>query len=274
VSFANRDRLARRACSGGGSLQTLFSTASVHPRETFDYWHEIACKTIIKHESIPECRQTFRAELLSGAFADIGLVAFENAPMAVTHSARHSEDDDLNAGMVFVCHQVAGAVNLAQNGRQVELKPNDFTLLDPRTPHQAKFFTNSKILILKIQRCGIEARLGETRNMTARPIKSASIEARMASAFLSLLPTHEGGGSRTTEEILQNQLLDLLALSLSSALDGRTPRVSSARSLVAMQVRAAIDARLNERGLGPTAIAAAESRRSPMQIESWRALSF
>jgi AraC family transcriptional regulator, positive regulator of tynA and feaB len=237
-------------------MQTIFSTARVHPRERFDYWHEIACKTIINHESIPECRQTFRAELLSGAFADIGLVAFENAPMAVTHSVRHSEGEHENAGKLFVCYQVAGTATLAQNGRQVELKPNDFTLLDPRAPYHARFFTNSKILILKIQRGAVEARLGKTRNMTARSIKSDSIETRMASAFLSLLPTHEGGGSRTTEEILQNQLLDLLALSLSNALDGRTPRISSARSLVAMQVRATIDARLNERELDPTAIAA------------------
>ncbi len=62
-------------------MERLFSTAQVHPRDRFDYWHNVACRGLIVHDATPECRPTFQAELHSGALADLGLVLFQTAPM-------------------------------------------------------------------------------------------------------------------------------------------------------------------------------------------------
>jgi hypothetical protein len=67
-------------------VKTLFSTAEVHPRDRFDFWHEVACKTIIRHNSISENRYAFHAELQSGALAEVGLFLFENAPMSLSRA--------------------------------------------------------------------------------------------------------------------------------------------------------------------------------------------
>jgi hypothetical protein len=37
-------------------MQTLFSTRAAHPRERFDYWHEVARKNIVYHDVQPDNR--------------------------------------------------------------------------------------------------------------------------------------------------------------------------------------------------------------------------
>ena len=32
-------------------MKTVFSTKLVHPRDKFDFWHSVACKTVVDHDS-------------------------------------------------------------------------------------------------------------------------------------------------------------------------------------------------------------------------------
>jgi len=34
-------------------MEKLFSTKDVHPRDRFAYWHDVACKHIVEHNSRP-----------------------------------------------------------------------------------------------------------------------------------------------------------------------------------------------------------------------------
>ena len=44
-------------------MQRLFSTDDVQPRERFDYWHQIACRNILNHDSRPENQSAFHASI-------------------------------------------------------------------------------------------------------------------------------------------------------------------------------------------------------------------
>ncbi len=44
-------------------METVFSTYEVHVRDRFDYWHDVACRSIVNHDSQPECRLTFNAAI-------------------------------------------------------------------------------------------------------------------------------------------------------------------------------------------------------------------
>jgi AraC family transcriptional activator of tynA and feaB len=61
-------------------MKKLFSTADVHRRDRFDYWHNVACKTLVDHLSKPECRQTFEAQIETGTLADIDLSCSRTRP--------------------------------------------------------------------------------------------------------------------------------------------------------------------------------------------------
>ena len=151
-------------------MKTLFSTTEVHPRHRFDYWHDVACKTLINHDSTPECRQTFRAELQVGALADIDLVLYESSPMYCSVTVRHV--GHANAEELFIFRQLAGVLVLEQDSRDLVLEAGDITLLDPRLPMVGKYLEGSRQLILKVPRRQLEARVGNTRQMIARAIEA------------------------------------------------------------------------------------------------------
>lgn len=251
-------------------VETLFSTAAVHPRDRFDYWHEIACKTIVDHDSKPERREIFRAELQAGTLAKLGLVLFENSPMSVSRDARHTAH--ANTEELFFCRQSAGVVHVAQDGREVQLESGDMMLLDPRVPYAARFSAESRTLVIKVPRRLLEARVGPVGEMTARPVKPLTAENSLTSEFLARLPIFTGKLNPSTEEIVENQVLDLVAVSLAACIAGARPRISSARSLARMKLRAAIEARLTDPTLDPRTVARAAgiSVRSIRQCRACR----
>ncbi len=236
-------------------MKKLFSTGDVHPRDRFDYWHSVACNNIVGHSSTPECRQTFAAEIETGMLADTELVLFENSPMSVARTAKHiaqSQGDEL-----FVCRQAAGLLALEQDGRQLVLGAGDVTLLDPLLPYSAEFSAGSKLLVIKVPRRELAARIGKTREMVAISLKPSEAGHHWTSSSLAMLPRAAGRMTPTAELVAKNQILDLIAVSLLNARGSLGPCISSARSGALLNVRAVIESRLSDPHLNATSVAAA-----------------
>jgi AraC family transcriptional activator of tynA and feaB len=143
--------------------------------------------TLVEHHSRPVCRATFEAELRWGTLGDLELVLFENSPMDVS-------DPRMTADRLFVCRQVAGELAIEQVGREVFLESGDITLLDPLVPYTGRFFSGSKLLVLKIP---------------------TAAESSLASSFLAMLPPHAGKLGGAAGEIIAEQALDLVAVSFA-----------------------------------------------------------
>jgi AraC-like DNA-binding protein len=235
-------------------MKTIFSTADVHPRDSFDYWHEVLSKKVILHECIPEARATFRGELKAGAVADIALVSYENRPMCCRATRRHVGYS--NPEELFVVRNAAGVMLLEQAGHELLMEPGDIALLDPRRPMAAKYFNDSRPLVLKVPRRELEARVGKTHQMIAVSVKPTEPEQALTSAFLEMLPSYTDALAPATADIVRDQALDLIAVSLAKAI-GEMARVSSARAVVLVNVRAAIEVRLTDPTLDSATVAAA-----------------
>jgi AraC family transcriptional activator of tynA and feaB len=236
-------------------MKTLFSTEAVHPRDRFYYWHEVACRTIVDHDSRPQRRRGFDARIEAGTLDDIGLVRFNNSAMTIAHTAHHvarAQTDEF-----FLCRQMAGTLELEQDGREVALKVGDMTLLDPMLPYSGRFSSGSNLFVLKLSRRALEARVGKIRRMVAVGMKALDADTRLTSSFLATLLTHSGKISKSAERSLRDPVLDLVALSLATTMRGCLPRVSSARALVSVTVRAAIESSLSNPALDPNTVAAA-----------------
>ena len=236
-------------------MRTVFSTSAVHARHRFDYWHSTARERLVDHDSTPACRSTFHAELRAGALADVGLVLFENSAMTVSHTAAHASR--LFTDELFICRQMTGALLIEQDGRDATLQPGDIALLDPRLPYIGRFSARSATLVLKVPRRPFEARTGRTRELTVRSLKPQAAETGLTSALLAALPQYVEGLAPSAEELVRDQVLDLFAMALLKATQQRMPRVSNPRSVVLLNVRAAIDARLTDPSLTPQEVAAA-----------------
>jgi len=236
-------------------MERLFSTAEVHPRDRFDYWHSVACKNLIIHDSTPECRPTFEAELHAGALADLGLVLFETSPMRVSHTQHHCAQ--MRNDEIFVCRLISGQLVLEQVGREVIMEAGDMTLLDPLLPYEGRFSAGVELLVLKAPRRSMEARVGRITDMLTRTMKPAEAEHSLASAFLAMLPDYAGQLGTVAIETVKNQTLDLIAVSLAKTQERPRPYLSSAKASALLNVRAAIEARLTDPELDAETVAAA-----------------
>jgi AraC family transcriptional activator of tynA and feaB len=236
-------------------VKTIFSTADVHQRDAFDYWHEVLCKKVVPHDCTPEHRMTFSAKLQSASLADIDLVRYETAPMQNDVTARHVAHG--NADQLMVRLQIAGAFVVEQDSREAVIEAGDITLLDPRRPMRGIYLKDARQLVLKVPRRELEARVGDVRQMTARRINPSEAEHGLTSAYLATLPTYVGKLGAAAVDVTRNQTLDLVAMSLGKVMAGGTPRLSSARSRVLINVRAAIETRLADPALDSETVAAA-----------------
>lgn len=235
-------------------MRTLFSTKDVHPRERFEYWHEVACQCIVHHESRPERRSTFQAELHTAGLDQTELLLFENEAMHVSRTPSHiarTPGDGL-----FVYLHLSGQLHLEQSGREQFLRPGEFTLVDPSLPYIAKFSGGSKSLILKVPRHAFEIRLGKIRDSLLCPVKPTDPQGSLTAAYLGMLPAHAEHLGETAKRVVEDHVLDMVAVSLSSVAGHSRPGLSSARSFVLMSVRSAIEARLSDPTLNPSEVSA------------------
>ncbi len=234
-------------------MKTIFSTDEVHPRDRFDYWHSVACRTIVAHDSTPDCRQTFRAQLRSGALAEIGLLQLDTGGLHFSRGGRHPDSDHL-----LICRQLAGAMTLEQCGREIVLNPGSFMLLDPRVPYSGQHSAAASLLLLKVPRQLLESRLGRAPQLMSVCVPPVQGEAALTSSLLALLPhVTEGLTKGAAEGMVREQVLDFVALSVSAAMGKERAMVSSARAVVLMKVRSAIEARLSDPGLDAQSVAQA-----------------
>jgi AraC-like DNA-binding protein len=216
----------------------------LHPRDKFDFWHSVACRNLVEHDSRADSAVSFDAEIETGFLGNLELVLFRNSPMHVSHTARHASH--AAGDHLFICRQIAGELSLEQDTHQVLLRPGDLTLIDPMLPYEGKFFRGSKLLVVKVPRRELEARLGKTREMIACSIKPIGAEDSLSSSVSEMLPTLAGKMSMISEEMVGNHALDLIAVSLAKSIEGRRPRLSCTKTLVLLNLRAVIEARLTD----------------------------
>src|SRR6478609_8363899 len=113
-------------------MKTIFSTTDVHARDGFDYWHSVACVSVVRHDCKPDVQAEFKASIKQGAIGHLELVIFQNPAMTVTRRKEHvasSEPTD-----VFFCRPVEGAILVEQDGRQAMVDRQEMVLVDPLRP--------------------------------------------------------------------------------------------------------------------------------------------
>jgi len=231
----------------------IFSTVGVRQQDRFDSWHAAARKYVVDHDARPDCRLTFEAKLSSAALDGLNLVSFESSSMTVAHTSRHAAQG--TGDELFVCRQLAGTLLLEQDYLEAALKSGDIALLDPRLPYTARFSSGSSLLVVKVPRRRLEARVGRAGSMIARCIKPEPGENGLLSDFLALLPSHAQRLDLTAATVAE-QALDLLAAALAKASGLPSPGLSSGRRLVLLRLRSAIESNLTDPALSPAAVAA------------------
>jgi AraC-like DNA-binding protein len=234
-------------------LRTVFATKDVHPRDRFDYWHSVACREVVIHDSLPLSRPRFEAAIEAGSVGELDVVAFETSPLkadrTLAHISRGGSDE------LFLCLQARGVLTVEQDARKLSLRAGQMTLLDPSLPYSADFSGDPRSVVLKLPRQELQARVGKTRNMLARLIRAGSLEDNLMSSFTETLSGLAGKMRRASEDLVADFMLDLIAMSLANTMRCTTPRISSTKAMLIMEIRAAVKARLADPDLNVQTIA-------------------
>jgi len=218
-------------------MKRIFSTDGLEPRYRYDCWHEVVCKYVIPHDSVPDCRQSFVASLDTAELADLALVAFTASSMLCRYEAHHigATADEL----IFV-RQMSGRMQIKQGDRAVTLGPGDMTLVEPRRPYSARLAPDTSILVTKFPRRNLIERVGRIDRFLTRALIAECGQTGLLSDFLGILPAHTEALQVTAAQV-SDQLLDLVAAGLWKVGAGDIPRVASGRNLLRMRLRAAIE---------------------------------
>jgi AraC-like DNA-binding protein len=224
----------------GRAITTSVTTSSVHPRDRFDYWHEMACQAMVPFECRPRDRSTFEGEVRSLPFGDASLTLSSTSGVTTWRTAKQIAQ---SKDTVFICAQTAGATRINQNGRDAFLQCGDLTLVDNGVSSRFVSTIGSKKLIVEVSRRECEARLGHVAQWTTRLISGSSGAGALVSNFVQLLPAQVPLLSEAAQSQIAHQLIDLVALALAEG-DGNASAQSSTRLISLLRLKSVVDANL------------------------------
>jgi AraC family transcriptional activator of tynA and feaB len=236
-------------------MQKVIETADVQPRDRLAYWHDVSGKVFVGHECRIGTPHNFNTSVHHAA---LGPVEFIDVVSDGLHEAgrlpksiSHGEDD-----VFYLCLQLEGSARVSQDGRDTVVEAGGFHLQDTRRPYWSHYSPRWHQLIVKIPRTSLSARLASVSQLTARAIPHSNSVGGLVSDFIRLIHARIDTLKPNEQQRLGEQVPDLVALALASHSQDR-PQLSSARSIAVLQLRAAIDARLDDPTLDPEMAAGA-----------------
>ncbi len=231
----------------------IFSTEDVHPRERLNYWREVATRGYVEHEFTPEHGQAFSGTVSLTSLPGLGLTAFDADAARVIRTERNAaraDDSDL-----LLCMHQSGEFTASQDGRDLTIAAPTLFLLDPLRPFTLELRTRCRNVIVKVPRAMLDARVGNSAELTARPVDQTRGIDVLAMRFLDLLPEQAESLDDVAGLKVADQLLDLATLALTSRY-GTRAALSSPRATALLRLKSTIERLLIEPGLKPERIAA------------------
>jgi AraC family transcriptional activator of tynA and feaB len=236
-------------------LTLTFSTDTVHPRDRFDFWHSVACRSYVDHECEPDERRRFEGHVDIAPLAHTSLSTYSNTPARIWRTARQvarAHSDDL-----YLALQTRGTCTVSQDGRDALLQPGDFCLADTAGEYAFTYPVHSSQLILKIERPRLKARLPEFRSLMAVPVRSHEPTGALAFEFIGMLPRYRAAVADVAELRIADQAVDLAALALSIVAGSSGVKLSSTSAAALLRLRRAVEGALGRREMRCADVAAA-----------------
>jgi AraC family transcriptional regulator, positive regulator of tynA and feaB len=236
-------------------MDTVLSMSDIHPRDRIAYWLDVASLAIVDHKCRVNTPSAFDATVLRAPLGELSVMSIESLGLeSVEHTPRgiaHGEDD------VFLLYvQLTGSATFSQDGRETVAHPGDLVLLDAQRPFICRY-KHRKQITIKIPHRSLKARLASSSQLTAHTVRRTLGVAGLTSDYIKNIPQHIDALQPATKQQVAEHVLDLAALSLATGSGKDTPALSSGRAVALLQLRMAIENRLTDPALDPTAAAAA-----------------
>lgn len=238
-------------------MQQLWTTDTVHPRESLSYWIEAVCRTYAPLDCAagnPEA--LFYGHIDLSDVGDVRLTQVRSSAQKVRRS-RSSIGRETEDKLLFSI-QKSGHCNVVQDGRVATLMPGDLALYDTTRPYDLIFDGDFSQYVVALPGKVLRPHLAAPERLTARRISGGSgIGRAVFQAIESVMVDSDGLpkiAARPMEEALRGLLAaGILSLPDAEALPGQTA-ADARRALI----KAYALQNLRDPELGVSSIAAAQ----------------
>ena len=241
-------------------VDMVFTTRDVAPPDRLAAWQELVSRVFLPLAITPlgtDSRPApFEASATSRDLNGVRVWQVTGSPMSAERGCRHIRAAAMGDYLLAV--HMTGAAHASQDGREADLGPGDFALLDSARPYSIAFRARDRFahLIYQIPRASLDARR-QAGNATALRVPASSAPGRLAFPYLRTLaaPGWPPAG-QAPGEAFTDIALDLVACALRAVAghpDGPPP-CGAAR---VRELKTYALAHLGDPGLSPQSIARA-----------------
>ncbi|MCJ2058209.1 hypothetical protein MKL09_16820, partial [Methylobacterium sp. J-048] len=166
-------------------MQTLFSTAGLHPRDSFRLWQDalIGFGATVEHSRLDDGPFAAKLEIASVGPLHVTRVTQDAVRNETTSDLMRRGDRDVGVAVIL---NLAGSATALQDGRDAVAGAGDMVILDQR-PAVHTSSASSRSLLLELPRERLENVLGSTRLYTALTVGSDLASTALAFTFIQEL---------------------------------------------------------------------------------------
>ncbi len=160
----------------------VVSTDGLSGRKKVEYWNDLATNAMMAMTADPTDIATFCGRMKRVDVGAVTAVEIFSHGARVERSPAHVACSGETAFLLEL--QLDGGSATRQGGREADLKPGDFTLLDSVRPFEVRCAAPMKLLVLKVPRALLGKYLGCPEAMAAIPMCAGRASNELTSRFL------------------------------------------------------------------------------------------
>ena len=160
----------------------FLATDGMAPAKRIAFWNDAASEALMGLSADPRSPQTFSGRMIRGDVGELRFVEFSSDAAVIrrsrAHIARSSE------AYFIVRMQLTGESFSVQEGREVHLRPGDFTLCDSVRPYEVNFEAHGSTLALRISKSTLSRYIGSADTLVHRAVSGSQGPGVLASTML------------------------------------------------------------------------------------------
>lgn len=219
--------------------------------EQFGFWREVLCEAFIALNSTRDFTGGFQAHVVSNLVADVNvcrLVTDEHDILRTRHEISRMSRD-----CFFVNMQIAGNVHVEHIGRNIQVCPNQFYVVDAAEPYNLAYRQaggNVRTFSFRIPKSLLTPLLPEPEKSLGVRVAPDTAMGALAVDFLGSLALRSDNIPVAAQPAMARMAADLIALSLNPQENHSASVLESKRKALLHSILAYIDQNSINPGLG------------------------
>ncbi|MDJ0514007.1 MAG: helix-turn-helix transcriptional regulator [Methyloceanibacter sp.] len=193
-------------------MDLVFSTDELPLQDRFSYWVDVVCKQLLEIRGCADAGSQFAAKIHAARLAESTCSVFDVSDCELERDERLISNSACDH--VIIALQLAGRQWVSGVDTNNMISAGDLFLVDTRVPYTHRV-ANSQTLCVKFPRSQLQARLGDTEDLSWHKAKHRESSAALAAHVMRGLPQLSGVINKDAATLIEGQLLDLVELAFS-----------------------------------------------------------